>query len=667
MHDRVFWLFACHVAPAAIQIDDYATALAAMKLKRFSKRYWMPLTISIMGVLSLAVLSWSLILHANQRKDFALVDAIMDMQIHTATYHLWFEEALYGDPSVSLDNAWADFEHASRLSALMLNGGESERGLILEPLEESWLRTESEILSSLLIQLNAIALRRSQDSSTGGIGSPLDQQFDDVFEEFMTRARGVEEVIKKDQISDQFKAERLFFSTSFVWGVLVIAATAGLCSRELRRLAAEEKLLVANQRLEAQTVELNKHRLYLLELVNDRTAELTSANQELRREIMEHKQTSAVLEESRSRFEKLSLEFNALLDAIPDPILLLSPELEIQWSNRSAKVTARMGLNDLSGRRCYHLRDGRSSPCDDCPVQTAFQTGKTAWRQYSAPDGTVWEIKAFPIWDGCAEVTNVIEVSTDITEKLALQAESMRMGRLACMGELAAGVAHEINNPINGIVNCAQLLIDESRGGSDEFEIPSRIIKEGNRIATIVKSLLAFARQDKAEKTAVRVHEILADALSLSGTQMEKNGITLKVDVPLELPRVRANPQQIEQVFLNVINNARHALNAKYPQRDANKILEIQGEALTIKDHPYVRVAFHDWGTGISEGLMTRIMEPFFSTKDSTCGTGLGLSISHGIVTDHGGKLTIKSIENHYTRVEVILPEDGTDQVRGIS
>ena len=638
-----------------------------MNLKTFSTRYWMPLTIFIMGVLSLAVLSWSVILRANQRKDFALADAIMDMQIHTATYHLWFEEALYGDPSVNLDKVWADFDQASRLSVLMLNGGESEGGLILEPLEDPWLRTEAESLDSLLVQLKTIALQRLQDPPAASIGSALDQQFDGVFEEFMTKARGVEEFIKKEQISDQFKEERLFFSTSLVWAVLVIAATAGLCSRELRRLAAEEKLLVANQQLEAQTVELNKHRLHLLDLVNDRTAELTSANQELRREIIEHKRTSAVLEESRSRFEKLSLEFNTLLDAIPDPILLLSPELEIQWSNRSAGVTARMGLNDLTGRRCYHLRDGRSSPCDDCPVQTAFQTGKTAWRQYSAHDGTVWEIKAFPIWDGCAEVTNVIEVCTDITEKLALQAESMRMARLASMGELAAGVAHEINNPINGIVNCAQILIDESRGGSDELEIPSRIIKAGNRIATIVKSLLSFARQDKAERMPVRVHEILADTLSLSGTQLEKNGIILKVDVPLELPQVRANPQQIEQVFLNVINNARHALNAKYPLRDANKTLEIQGESLTIKDHPYVRVTFHDCGTGIPEGLVNRIMEPFFSTKDSTCGTGLGLSISHGIVTDHGGKLTIKSIENQYTRVEVVLPVDGTDEVRGIA
>jgi two-component system NtrC family sensor kinase len=638
-----------------------------MRLKRFSKRYWMPIALFIMGMLSVTLLAWSAMSHTTQRQDFALMDAIMDMQNHAATAHLWFEEAIGGDSTVNLDNVWTGFDHAVRLSSLMLSGGASEHGLVLEPLEESWLRRETESINALLIQLKAIAVQRYQDPSAGGIGSNLDQQFDGVFENFMAKSKVLEEFVEEEQLSDQLNEQRLLSGTVLVWAMIVIAATMGFSTREVRRLAAEEKLLVAHHQLAAQTLELNQHRMHLMDLVAERTTELTSANEELRSEIIKHTRTSKVLEESRGRFEKLSLEFNALLDAMPDQIVLLSPELVVQWANRSAAEKTRIGLPELAGRFCYQLRDGRSSPCEECPALKTFRTGEIGYRQYTDPNGRVWEVKAFPIREGDGEVKNVIEVSTDITEKLTLQAESTRMARLASMGELAAGVAHEINNPINGIVNYAQILIDESKADGDDLEIPNRIIKEGNRIATIVRSLLSFARQDKAEKLPVHVHEILADTLALSGLQLERDGITLKVDVPLELPEIIANPQQIEQVFLNIINNARQALNQRYPHSEPNKALEIHGEALTIMDRPYVRMAFHDTGTGIPEDLMNRLMEPFFSTKDETSSTGLGLSISHGIVSDHGGKLTIKSVENQYTRVEVVLPVSGTGAASGLA
>jgi two-component system, NtrC family, sensor kinase len=636
-----------------------------MRLKRLSKRYWMPITFFLIGTLSMALLSWSVKSHTKQLQDFAMMNAIMDMQIHAATAHLWFEEALYGDPTVDLKNVWEDFERGIRLSTLVLEGGVSAYGLVLEPLEESSLRKDAEVINTLLYQFKAIALQRYQNPTTAGIGSALDQQFDGVFEDFMAKARVFEEATEEEMISAQLKQDRLLSGTSLVWAVIMIAATVALSTREVRRLAAEEKLLIANEKLEAQTEELNQHRMHLLELVAERTVELSSTNTELQREILEHKRTLEVLEGSRNRFEKLSLEFNALLDAIPDQIILLSPELAIQWANRSAAGAAgdKVGPGGLGEFSCYQLRDDRSSPCEDCPVLTAFHTGETGFRQYSARNGTVWEVKAFPIKEADGKVKNVIEVSTDVTKKLALQVESLRLARLASMGELAAGVAHEINNPINGIVNYAQILIDECKSGGDDLEIPNRIVKEGNRIATIVRSLLSFARQDKAKWMPVHIHDILADTLALSGIQLEKDGITLKVDVSLDLPQVVANPQQIEQVFLNIINNGRHALNKKYPQPDPNKILEIQAEALTIMDHPFVRMVFSDRGTGIPEDVMNRLMEPFFSTKDDPCTTGLGLSISHGIVTDHGGKLTIQSVENQYTRVEVLLPVNAAANV----
>ncbi len=259
--------------------------------------------------------------------------------------------------------------------------------------------------------------------------------------------------------------------------------------------------------------------------------------------------------------------------------------------------------------------------------------------QLEGPDGKLWEMRAYPVKEEDGEVVNVLTVAVDITEKLTLQKEAMRAAHLASLGELAAGVAHEINNPINGIINYAQILVDDRNGMSGDNEIPHRIIKEGNRISTIVKSLLSFARERKEDKNPVRIHEILADALALSGTQLRKDGILLKTEIPAGLPRIIAHPQQIQQVFLNILNNARYALNQKYPGADENKILEIRGEEIDISDRPHLGITFHDRGIGIPAGILPKVIDPFFSTKPKSMGTGLGLSISHGIISDHGGKL----------------------------
>jgi len=238
--------------------------------------------------------------------------------------------------------------------------------------------------------------------------------------------------------------------------------------------------------------------------------------------------------------------------------------------------------------------------------------------------------------------------------------EMMKAAHLASIGELAAGVAHEINNPINGIINYAQLLENRLDDGGREKEIARRIVKEGDRIAEIVKGLLSFARQRTHARSPVRVRNILSETLAITGAQLEKDGITLKKDVPHDLPEVIVNFQQIQQVFLNILNNARYALNEKYPRGHENKILEITGDRVVVNGMPCVRVIFNDCGTGIPSGIIDKIINPFFTTKPGDTGTGLGLSISHGIVKDHGGNIGIESSEGAFTRVIIDLPANGT-------
>ncbi|MCF6157466.1 MAG: PAS domain S-box protein [wastewater metagenome] len=263
-----------------------------------------------------------------------------------------------------------------------------------------------------------------------------------------------------------------------------------------------------------------------------------------------------------------------------------------------------------------------------------------------------------PVKDEEGNVIGILGIFWDVTEKVTLGREAIRNKHLAALGELAAGVAHEINNPIMGVINCAQILYDKNSDDGKERDIASRIIKEGKRIANIVSSLLSFARPgDKKEKKSnTSIQEIMTETLILTEAQLRKEGIQIQLNIPQNIPGIYVHPQQIQQVFLNLISNARYALNQKYPGVHENKILEIFSEEVIIDSCPYIKISFCDHGTGIPSNIVDKIMDPFFTIKPRGKGTGLGLSISHGIVTEHGGKILITSVEGEFTRITVIFP-----------
>lgn len=403
--------------------------------------------------------------------------------------------------------------------------------------------------------------------------------------------------------------------------------------------------------------ELKKAKDELEIRVEQRTSELKITNKQLREEITERKRAEMALRESEGKFRNLSQQFNVLLNAIPDSLLLLSPDLKIRWANKAAYSEFNKENPDLADQYCYSLCCNLTSPCDDCPAIKSFISGKEEATQILGSEGRFWDIRAFPMRNEDNIIENVIEVARDISEKVKLQAETMRTRHLASLGELAAGVAHEINNPINNILNYAQILIDEfdkENGGNDN--IASRIVKDADRIATIVRSLLSFARVKKEERNFINLKEILSDTLALTTAQIRKEGILLKIDIPSDLPEIIANPQEIQQVFLNIISNSRFFLNKKYPGSHKDKIFEISSEKATIDNKRFIQITFYDQGTGIPANILDKVVNPFFTTKPSGLGTGLGLSISHRIISDHGGRLIVDSVEGGFTRVIVLLP-----------
>lgn len=247
-------------------------------------------------------------------------------------------------------------------------------------------------------------------------------------------------------------------------------------------------------------------------------------------------------------------------------------------------------------------------------------------------------------------------------EKQEIQRQLYESAKLASLGELSAGVAHEINNPLNGIINFAQLLKDEPVTRTEfEHQMMDGIIDEGGRIAEIVRGLLTFARNDENEQRQVNLTEMINTSIALFGHQLEKDGVRVEIDTAPDLPPVRGDVSRLRQVIVNMISNAHHALRAKRTDATEQKVFRIKAQPIEKSANgrmhdALVRLEFYDNGVGISRKDITRVFDPFFTTRRDSGGTGLGLSISFGIVRDHGGTITVSSEEGRYTRFQIELP-----------
>ncbi len=371
------------------------------------------------------------------------------------------------------------------------------------------------------------------------------------------------------------------------------------------------------------------------------------------------------LKKSERENREISREFRALLDNIPDSLTLLDPSMQVVWSNLSTAKQLNCSLSDLENHHCNQLWTECSARDDDCPVRKSFISCQVEKAIVKAGDDRSWGVRAIPISNRHGQVVSVIKMASDITRQIQLREEASRASQLAALGELAAGVAHEINNPINGIINYAQILADQFGEETENQEIVREIIDEGERVANIVKNLLDFAKARPESKNPVSVEDILAASLALTKSQLNRDGIKLIIDMNPGLPPVLGHLQQIQQVVLNLISNARYALNQKYSAADPDKIFHIETEVCSDPEGRFVRLSFLDQGTGIPPEVLPKVMDPFYSTKPSGSGTGLGLSISHGIIKDHGGEIRIFSEAGQYTRVVIDLPAADPGQQKG--
>ena len=254
------------------------------------------------------------------------------------------------------------------------------------------------------------------------------------------------------------------------------------------------------------------------------------------------------------------------------------------------------------------------------------------------------------------QLRRVISIATDITDRKAYEALQRQQQRLESIGTLAAGVAHEINNPIQGILNYAELIAGRADDPATVREFSAEITHESERVATIVRNLLVFSRQEREHgDELIAVRKLVGAALSLIRSVLRKDDIALDVDIADGLPPLRCRPQQLQQIIMNLVTNARDALNDSFPEFDERKRIRIFAEAFE-RDGPWIRIAVEDQAAGIPDDVLIKIFDPFYTTKGRDQGTGLGLSVSHGIALEHGGDLRVETVVGVGSKFMLELP-----------
>jgi PAS domain S-box-containing protein len=380
-----------------------------------------------------------------------------------------------------------------------------------------------------------------------------------------------------------------------------------------------------------------------------------STQSEFNRLVGAYNEMVASLKKSEEHLRKVFL-------AADDAIMTTDTEGMITLWSESSQTMFGYTKEDIVGKSVENLFASGPDPAPPVDLKQEPESGGR-WEgevSYRTKDGQ--------FFDGWCVTTKLIDenghdlghlsIVRDVTERKQMQMQLIQADKMASLGELAAGVAHEINNPLSGILSNAEFLQEEIPTDDQERqEEIQEIIRNSERIKTIVRDLLSFSRQKGSQEVSVfSIGDVIESALNLTAHQIELDHIKINKEIDEVLPPLRASYNQIEQVLINLLTNARHALNEKYPDRDANKAMTLRSEKVVIEGKPFLRLELTDQGAGIPQLNLDKVCMPFFTTKQPGKGTGLGLSISYNIIQQHGGHMRFESQEGEYTTAIVELP-----------
>lgn len=347
--------------------------------------------------------------------------------------------------------------------------------------------------------------------------------------------------------------------------------------------------------------------------------------------------------------EKAKKTWETTFDSMGDGVFVLDLDHRIVMTNKAMAGMIDSIPERIIGKRCFEVAHGTDCPIDACPFDDVVEKGEGRSIEIDEPSlGGNYNISINPIKNAHGEVVGVVHVISDVTEKNRLKEQLLQSEKMAAVGQLVSGVAHELNNPLTGVMGYSQLLLRRLGEDSEASRDLHAIVDETERATKIVQNLLSFARKHQPTFTVVNLNQVIRNVLQLRNYELEVKNISIDLRLAEELPETMADFHQLEQVLLNVINNAVQAVEAA----------EHPGRIVISTDHDetYIRVSIDDNGPGISAEAQKRIFDPFFTTKGVGEGTGLGLSICYGIIEEHGGRMEVSSHMGKGTTVSFTLP-----------
>jgi C4-dicarboxylate-specific signal transduction histidine kinase/CheY-like chemotaxis protein len=351
-------------------------------------------------------------------------------------------------------------------------------------------------------------------------------------------------------------------------------------------------------------------------------------------------------EERTQQLDRERREWERTFDAIPDMLAVHDGYGRLLRANLALQVRMAGDPRGFIGKECTEILDvimGRSS---GCPHDEALKTRRAIAREIQGEHGA-FALTAIPCFDAAGNCLYIIHVCREITEEKKIREQLLQTEKMAAVGNLVSGVAHELNNPLAGVIGFSEILLEKQEDAKTKKTL-ERIRDEAQRAAKIVKNLLTFARKHKPEAVMADINGVLERTLELRAYDLRVNKIKVTTDLSRDLPMTLVDPNQLLQVFMNVITNAEQAM------REANGkgTLKITSSVAG----PSIRMVIQDDGPGIKPDHLKQIFDPFFTTKPVGRGTGLGLSICHGIMKEHGGTIGATSIVGQGTTFVIELP-----------
>jgi two-component system NtrC family sensor kinase len=352
--------------------------------------------------------------------------------------------------------------------------------------------------------------------------------------------------------------------------------------------------------------------------------------------------------------------WESTFNAVPDPILLIDTDHQVLLqNNRPLPKIVSDAAPDGSAQKCYAMLFGRNAPCPDCPMETLHHSPEPVYRRLETENHLVLDFSYYPILDEAGQLVAITKIIKDVTEKTHMENNLLHSARLAAIGEMAAGVAHELNSPMTAIIGTAQLLRCEMAEKSEMAQSLEEIANCGLRCKRIIKNLLTFSRQDQVPMRQTDLNLEIERAMALVNYLIDQSDIRIIKNLAPDLPLIMANGLQIQQVVTNLMINARDALE----QIEGEKTIWLDSFLRESREGLWAVVSVRDNGHGIERENLQKIFAPFYTSKETTKGTGLGLSLSFGIAQAHGGELEVESTPGEGSTFSMLLPvkTDRTD------